>query len=454
MDKLLDLTRDFDAAKAAFEAYLDEYDRADDKVHLKIVHTYGVVDAAEDIARRMGLGEEDVQLAKVIGLLHDIGRFEQIKRFDSFEPGTMEHAAYGAQLLFGPEKMIRRFVKDDRFDSLICTAIEKHSDFKLEGITDERTLLHAKLIRDADKLDNCRVKLEESMETLLGVDEKGVGEGVIAPKVWESCMAKESVLSSDRVSKVDYWISYIAQYYDINFPETYEIMREHDYVKRIMDRVPYALPETQEKMDILVAEMEEYMDERIRNKNNQEKFTCGELEYQVIRSARKTMTLEVRRDGNVIVRAPLRTGLPRIKRFVNQKQEWVLGCLERTKEYREQKPLSADLSESKRNVYIRKAKETITKRVSYFARLMGVSYRNITIREQKTRWGSCSSEKNLNFNWKLILAPPEVLDYVVVHELCHLKEMNHSKAFWDEVGKVMPEYETYKLWLKENGWKL
>ena len=72
MDKLLDLTRDFDAAKAAFEAYLDEYDRADDKIHLKIVHTYGVVDAAEDIARRMGLGEEDVQLAKVIVLLHDI----------------------------------------------------------------------------------------------------------------------------------------------------------------------------------------------------------------------------------------------------------------------------------------------------------------------------------------------------------------------------------------------
>ena len=74
--------------------------------------------------------------------------------------------------------------------------------------------------------------------------------------------------------------------------------------------------------------------------------------------------------------------------------------------------------------------------------------------ENRKQGGSCSSEKNLNFNWKLILAPPEVLDYVVVHELCHLKEMNHSKAFWDEVGKVMPEYETYKLWLKENGWKL
>ena len=137
-------------------------------------------------------------------------------------------------------------------------------------------------------------------------------------------------------------------------------------------------------------------------KNNQEKFTCGELEYQVIRSARKTMTLEVHRDGNVIVRAPLRTGLPRIKRFVNQKQEWVLGCLERTKEYREQKPLSADLSESKTKCLLyEKQKKRLPKEFLIFARLMGVSYRNITIREQKTRWGSCSSEKNLNFNWKL-----------------------------------------------------
>ena len=82
MDELLDLTRDFDAAKAAFEAYLDEYDRADDKIHLKIVHTYGVVDAAEDIARRMGLDEEDVQLAKVIGLLHKYVRFSD----ESYHP--------------------------------------------------------------------------------------------------------------------------------------------------------------------------------------------------------------------------------------------------------------------------------------------------------------------------------------------------------------------------------
>lgn len=181
---------DFKVAKAAFEKYLDEYDRTDDKIHLKIVHTYCVVDAAEEIATRMHLREEDVQLAKIIGLLHDIGRFEQIKRFHSFEPGTMDHAVYGADLLFGPEQMIRRFVTDPSFDQLIRVAIAKHSDFKLEAIEDERTLLHARLIRDADKLDNCRVKLEESMETLLDMDEKTLGASPISPKVWESCKAE------------------------------------------------------------------------------------------------------------------------------------------------------------------------------------------------------------------------------------------------------------------------
>ena len=187
-----------------------------------------------------------------------------------------------------------------------------------------------------------------------------------------------------------------------------------------------------------------------KTEKNQEKFTCGEFEYQVIRSARKTMTLEVRRDGNVIVRAPLRTGLPRIKKFVNQKQEWVLGCLERTKEYREQKPLSADLSESKRNVYIRKAKETITKRVSYFARLMGVSYRNITIREQKTRWGSCSiHSKKIRMNLQLAVKPEECVEYVLVHELCHLLEPSHNQRFYDLMSHFLPEWRERKQKLNE-----
>ena len=234
---------DFKVAKAAFEKYLDEYDRTDDKIHLKIVHTYCVVDAAEEIATRMHLREEDVQLAKIIGLLHDIGRFEM----------------YGAVILFGPEQMIRRFVTDPSFDQLICVAIAKHSDFKLEGIEDERTLLHARLIRDADKLDNCRVKLEESMETLLDMDEKTVGASPISPKVWESCKAEESVLSADRKTGMDYWMSYLALYFDINFPETYQIIKEQDYIRRIAERVPYSREDTKEKVAYTVKKLEEKM---------------------------------------------------------------------------------------------------------------------------------------------------------------------------------------------------
>ena len=250
---------DFKVAKAAFEKYLDEYDRTDDKIHLKIVHTYCVVECAEEIATRMHLGQEDIQLAKIIGLLHDIGRFEQIRRFHSFEPGPMDHAVYGAELLFGKEQMIRRFVKEDSFDRLIETAIAKHSDFRLEGITDERTLLHARLIRDADKLDNCRVKLEESMETLLDMDEETVGASEISPNVWASCLTEESVLSADRVTGMDYWMSYLALYFDINFPETYQIIRENNYIDRIAARVSYSREDTKEKVAHLVAALHKRM---------------------------------------------------------------------------------------------------------------------------------------------------------------------------------------------------
>ena len=246
-------------AKQEFEKYLDEYDREDEQICLKIVHTYGVMKYAGEIARKMECSGEDVERAELIGLLHDIGRFEQIRRFHSFEPGTMDHAMYGADLLFGPEQMIRRFVKDPSFDQLICVAIAKHSDFKLEGIEDERTLLHARLIRDADKLDNCRVKLEESMETLLDMDEKTVGASPISPKVWESCKAEESVLSADRKTGMDYWMSYLALYFDINFPETYQIIKEQDYIRRIAERVPYSREDTKEKVAYTVKKLEEKM---------------------------------------------------------------------------------------------------------------------------------------------------------------------------------------------------
>ena len=172
---------DLQYAKQRFEQYLDNYDREDDKVRLKIIHTYGVTECSRQIAKRMGLSDEDSELAQLIGLLHDIGRFEQIKRFDSFEPDVMDHAAFGVKMLF-EEGMIRQFVQEDAWDGIIRTAIAKHSDFRLEGVDDERTLLHAKIIRDADKLDNCRVKLVDAVETIIAGGDKPGSAGTVYEK--------------------------------------------------------------------------------------------------------------------------------------------------------------------------------------------------------------------------------------------------------------------------------
>ena len=105
------------------------------------------------------------------------------------------------------------------------------------------------------------------------------------------------------------------------------------------------------------------------------------------------------------------------------------------------------------NRYRNAAREVFTNRVEYYHRFTGGHYTSITIRDQKTRWGSCSAKGNLNFNWKLVLMPPEILDYVVVHELAHRLQMNHSAAFWAEVGKILPDYRERRQWLKVNGQK-
>lgn len=257
---------DFMNARRAFEEYLNEYDREDEKIKLKIIHTYGVVACAEAIGKRMRLSEEDMELAGIIALLHDIGRFEQIRKFDSFQPDTMNHAAYGVEILFGERKLIRRFVEEDTFDSVIKEAIAKHSDFRLEGVEDEKTLLHARLIRDADKLDNCRVKIQESLDILLGSPGKEAGKEKISDAVWEACMRKDSVLSKDRVTKMDYWVSYMAQHYDLNFPETCDIILEENYIPKIVGRIEYTEPDTAQKMKILTEEVEEYLKGRAGKK--------------------------------------------------------------------------------------------------------------------------------------------------------------------------------------------
>ena len=253
-------------ARAAFEEYLNQFCREDEKIRLKIVHTEGVVRCAAEICRRMELGEEDCRLAELIALLHDIGRFEQARRFDSFEPSVMDHAAYGVDLLFGSRQMIRRFTEENTWDDMIREAILRHSRYEVGDGMDSRTLLHARLIRDADKLDNCRVKLEDRIEVLLGCTAEEAGTQEITPKIWEDCEKRRSVYLADRKTRMDYWVSYIAYFYDLNFPASAGIVLENNYVDRIIGRIPCANRDTAEKMRLLGENVTEFLEELSRSK--------------------------------------------------------------------------------------------------------------------------------------------------------------------------------------------
>lgn len=172
-------------------------------------------------------------------------------------------------------------------------------------------------------------------------------------------------------------------------------------------------------------------------------------EPEIIRSKRKTFSIEVRRDGKVTVRVPLRASLSDIRSFIEKNEGWVKMQLKKLEDIPESDILS--LSENEIRYLSNEAKRYIPGKVAYYAQKIGVTYGRITIRHQRTRWGSCSAKGNLNFNCLLMLAPPQVIDSVIVHELCHIKHMNHSKKFYDEVLKAYPEYFTWDKWLKENG---
>lgn len=172
----------------------------------------------------------------------------------------------------------------------------------------------------------------------------------------------------------------------------------------------------------------------------------SDIKIEIIRSSRKTLAIEIRPDMRVIVRVPHSVPNSYIEQFISDRADWIVEHLRRMEQKNRQCNNALPVKK-----LADKACTYIPERVAHFAPLVGVTYGRITIRNQRTRWGSCSSRGNLNFNCLLMLAPPEVIDYVVVHELCHRKEMNHSGRFWNEVAIVLPGYAEQEKWLKTHG---
>lgn len=176
-----------------------------------------------------------------------------------------------------------------------------------------------------------------------------------------------------------------------------------------------------------------------------------DFDIEVRRSARKTIALEIRPDGSLLMRVPRQMTAREIDRFLDEQDGWIRKHLAQVRTRQAELPQTEPLTAEQIRALADQALQVIPERVRYYAPLVGVTYGRITIRNQRTRWGSCSAKGNLNFNCLLMLMPPEILDYVVVHELAHRREMNHSPAFWAIVESVLPDYRTRRQWLKEHG---
>ena len=253
-------------AEKVFKDYLKNYDVKDPKIALKITHTYEVLSSAKYIASKLNLNNEDYDLACLIALLHDIGRVEQLKEYDSYDDSIgLNHAEFGIKLLF-EENYIRKFVKENTYDEIIYKAIANHNKYKLEttGFTD-REIMHAKIIRDADKLDNFRVKEKESFVALFeeGMTEDKVGKQEISEKIYKTFESHNLIKSSDRVTYMDHWVSFIAFIFDMNFDASLEYIKDKNYVDVLVDRINYTNEDTKIKMENIRKISNDYINVRI-----------------------------------------------------------------------------------------------------------------------------------------------------------------------------------------------
>jgi len=176
-----------------------------------------------------------------------------------------------------------------------------------------------------------------------------------------------------------------------------------------------------------------------------------EVDYVINKTNRNSIKIRVSSDLKILVEAPAGTSVKTIEEFILTKQDWIKKQIAKIDLENQSAESMGPITQEELKEIKKQAKKVIPERVEYYANKAGITYNRIAIRLQKTRWGSCSADGNLNFNCLLVLMPLEVLDSVVVHELCHRHHMNHSKAFYDEVNALYPDYKRCTKWLKQNG---
>lgn len=253
-------------AQKAFQEYVKNYDPTDKKIALKIAHIERTSQVAKKIAESLNLEKEDIELAELIGLLHDIGRFEQIKRYHTFaDKDSINHGEFGVKILFEEEK-IRDYISTSKYDEIIRKAILNHNRKEIEkGLTDKE-LLHAKIIRDADKVDILYIMTFEKIETLYNKDD--ISNEKMTDKIYEEFMEGKLVDYKKIQSAVDKVIAHFAYVYDFNFKYSLKYIYENQYLEKHYKRIVFSDKETMKKYELIYETSKKYIEDKLREKED------------------------------------------------------------------------------------------------------------------------------------------------------------------------------------------
>ncbi len=239
---------DIEKAKQEFTNYANKYDLKIPSLDRKYWHSLRVMDCAGRIAESINLNKEEVELAKLIGLLHDIARFEQYTRFSTFSDSkSIDHGDLGEKIL-KKDGYIRKYIEDDKYDEIILKAIRNHNKFKIEEGLSEKELVFAKIIRDADKLDIFYEGVELFWTTKEEI-KKAEKETVITDEVWKCFINGDLIEHRYRITPLDEIIYFIALAFDLNFEYTWNKIKEERYIEKLLDKFDFENIEVEEKMD-------------------------------------------------------------------------------------------------------------------------------------------------------------------------------------------------------------
>ena len=247
-------------AKQIFKEYVKNYNPEDEKIKIKIAHIERVSQISKKLAENLKLSQEDIELAELIGLLHDIGRFEQVKRYNTFvDKDSINHGEYGVKILF-EDGLIREFIKNDKYDRIIKLAILNHNKADIEKGLTKRENLHAKIIRDADKIDIFSVLTTGDKKAIW--EKEDLSNDKITDEIYREFIEDKSINYKNRKTSADILVSHFAYVYDFNFKETLEVIRQNNYIDKLYKRFIFNDKETMKKFNNIYETAKKYLEEK------------------------------------------------------------------------------------------------------------------------------------------------------------------------------------------------